>query len=369
MLNNSRILFVMLLMLALVVPAAAQDATEEAMMMDMEAWTCPEGFEGQTLSVFNWATYIAEDTIPNFEEACGVEVEYSIFGGADEALAVIRGGNPGYDIVVPSDFIVAIMAGEELIQPLDHDLIPNLANLTPRFNETNYDPGNVFSVPYQWGTIGIGYSTEAFPDGIESWEDLWTHDGSVAWIEEPRSMLGVGLLMLGYDPNSTDEAELEEAAEYLTENGDNVVAVAADDGQALLERGDVSAAIEYNGDIYQVMFDCECEDFAYVVPAEGAVVWTDAMVIPSDAPNPELAHAFIDYILDPQVGADLSNFTAYGSPNQTAIEMGLIDEVLLNDPGIYPTADIQERLFEVRELPEIEEIVNDLWDEIKIEVG
>ncbi|MEL7234519.1 MAG: spermidine/putrescine ABC transporter substrate-binding protein [Chloroflexota bacterium] len=356
-----RFILVLAVMLALVVPAMAQD--------DMMAWECPEGFEGETLSVFNWATYIADNTIPDFEDACGVSVDYSIFGSADEALAILRGGNPGYDIVVPSDFIVAIMAEEGLIQELDQSMIPNLDNVSPRFETIAYDPGFTFSVPYQWGTIGIGYSTEAFPDGITSWEDLWAHDGNVAWIEESRSMLGIGLLMLGEDPNTTDEDLLEDSAEYLTDNGENVVAIAADDGQALLERGDVDAAVEYNGDIYQVIFDCECEDFAYIVPEEGAVAWTDAMVIPSDAPNAELAHVFIDYILDPQVGADLSNFTAYGSPNQAAIDMGLIDEELLNDPGIYPTAEIEEGLFEVRELPEIEDIVNDLWDEIKIEVG
>jgi spermidine/putrescine transport system substrate-binding protein len=361
MLKRLSLLIVLALMVAAIAPAAAQD--------ESEGWTCPEGFEGQTLSIFNWATYIAEDTIPNFEEACGVTVEYSIFESADQALAVLRQGNPGYDILMPSDYIVAIMAGDGLIQALDHDKIPNLANLTPRFLETSYDPGSVYSVPYQWGTIGIGYSTEAFPDGIDSWEDLWAYEGNVAWIEEPRSMLGIGALMLGYDPNTTDENELEESAEYLIDNGENVVAVAGDDGQALLERGDVDAAIEYNGDIYQVIFDCECDDFAYAVPAEGTVIWTDAMVIPSDAPNPDLAHAFIDYILDPQVGADLSTFTAYGSPNQAAIEAGLIDAALLEDPGIYPTDEILERLFEVKELPEIEDVVNDLWDEIKIEVG
>lgn len=358
------LLFVFVLLLALVVPVAAQDDTTE-----IEPWECPEGFEGQTLNVYNWATYIADNTIPDFEEACDINVEYSIFGSADEALAVIRQGNPGYDVLMPSDYIVSIMAEEELIQPIDHDLVPNLDNIAPRFEDIAYDPGFEFSVPYQWGTIGIGYLTEEFPDGVDSWEDVWNYDGDVAWIEEPRSMLGIGLLMLGYDPNSTDEDELEEAAEYLIDNGENVVAVAADDGQALLERGDVGAAVEYNGDIYQVIYDCECEDFAYSVPNEGAVVWTDAMVIPSDAPNPDLAHAFIDYILHPQVGADLSNFTAFGSPNQAAIDMGLIDEELLSDPGIYPGEEASEGLFEIQELPEIEDLVNDLWDEIKIEIG
>jgi spermidine/putrescine transport system substrate-binding protein len=179
----------------------------------------------------------------------------------------------------------------------------------------------------------------------------------------------LGLNLLGYDPNTLDEDEIEEAAEYLIDNGENVVAIAGDDGQDLLQRGDVDAAVEYNGDIFQIIFDCECEDFAYVIPAEGTVVWTDNMVIPSDAPNPELAMVFMDYILNPQVSADLANFVAYGSPNRASIELGLIDEVLLTDPGIYPDAETQERLFEVQNNQESEEAINDAWEEIKLEVG
>ncbi len=362
--KNLSWIIVFALLAALTVPALAQDDE-----MEMEAWTCPEGFEGETLSVYNWATYIAEDTIPNFEEACGVTVEYTIFESSEQALAILRQGNPGYDVVVPSDYIAAIMFSEELVMELDREMIPNLENLSPGFTELGFDEGNIFSVPYQWGTIGIGYNTEALPDGVESWADVWAYEGDVSWLEDPRSMLGIGLVMLGYDPNTTNTDEIEEAAEYLIDNGDNVVAIAGDDGQALLERGDVDIAVEYNGDIYQVMFDCECDTYAYAVPAEGTVIWTDAMVVPADAPNPELAHAFIDYILDPQVGAELSNFTAYGSPNGAAIEAGLIDPILLEDPGIYPSEETQENLFAIEDLPEIEETVTDSWDEVKIEVG
>lgn len=129
----------------------------------------------------------------------------------------------------------------------------------------------------------------------------------------------------------------------------------------------MDAAIEYNGDIYQVIYDCECEDYAYVIPEEGAVVWTDNMVIPSDAPNAELAMVFMDYILDPQVSADLANYVAYGSPNKVSVAEGLIDEELLNDPGIYPTDFTL--LFPIKDNPDTEELILDMWDEIKLEVG
>jgi spermidine/putrescine transport system substrate-binding protein len=367
--DTMRKFFIWILLAALVVSAApvlAQDA-------DMEAWTCPEGYEGQTLSIFNWSTYIAEDTIPNFEDACGVTVEYSIFESTEEALAVLREGNPGYDIVVPSDFTVAIMAGEGLLQEIDYSFIPNAEYIDPAFRNTSYDPDDLYSIPYQWGTIGIGYNTEAFPDGITSWEDLFTHDGPVSWIQEARSTISISANILGYDPNTTDEDELEEAAEYLIENGSNVITIAGDDGQALLAAGEVDAAVEYSGDVYQVMYDCEgadCEGlFAYVIPSEGTVVWSDNMVVPADAPNAELAFVFMDYLLDPQVSADLANYIAYGSPNRASIENGLIDAVLLEDPGIYPDEETYARLFEVKDLPEVEEVINDLWEEISLSVG
>jgi spermidine/putrescine transport system substrate-binding protein len=368
MLRQLRWMMIVMLLAALALPVVAQDDDTE-MEMDIAEWECPEGYEGQTLSIFNWSTYIAEDTIPVFEEKCGVSVQYSIFESSEEALSVIRQGNPGYDIVVPSDFTAGVMIQEELVQPLVYDLIPNAEYIDPIFRDTAYDPGSEYSIPWQWGTIGIGYSTEAFPDGLTTWEELFAYEGNVSWIEDQRSMLGIGLNMLGYDPNTLDEDEIEEAAEYLIDNGDNVVAIAGDDGQDLLQRGDVDAAVEYNGDIFQIIYDCECDDYAYLIPAEGTVVWTDVMVVPADAPNPELAMVFMDYILDPQVSADLANYVAYGSPNMVSIEMGLIDEELLTDPGIYPDEETQQRLFEIQNNPETESAVNDAWEEIKLEVG
>ena len=357
-----RILLLALIVL-LAMPAAAHDD-------EMEAWSCPEGYEGQTLSIFNWSTYIAEDTVPNFEAACGVSVNYDIYESNEAMLARIRQGNPGYDLVVPSGGTVQRMAEEMLLIPLDLDMIPNVANVIEDFLSPAFDPDNMYSLPYQWGTLGVGYRVEAFPDGIGSWDDIWGFEGNVAWIDDRDSMFGVALSILGYDPNTTDGEEINAARDFLIERGGNVVAVAADDGQVLLERGEVDVAVEYSGDISQILWDCECEDYAYVLPGGVGNVWFDNMAIPVDAPNPELAMVFMDYILDAKVGADLTNYIWYASPNQAAIDSGLIDEEILNDPTVFPPEDQMASLFVIIDKgAEAEQLINDAWDELLIFLG
>jgi len=331
-------------------------------------WTCPEGFAGQTLSVYNWSTYIAEDTIANFEAACDVRVIYDTYPTDDDMLVRLRQGNPGFDIVVPSDVIATLMIEDGLLEPLDKDALPGIANLDDTFLDLAFDPGNTYTVPYQWGTVGIGYRTEDAGE-ITSWAQLFAYGDRVAWLDDVTAMIGVALIMTGHDPNSSVPAELEEAKEFLVENGGNVVYIAEDDGQEMLARGEIDVVVEYSGDVFQVMDECECDDFAYVIPEEGTNFWVDSLAIPKGAPNVALAHVFIDYLLDPQVGADISNYTAYGTPNAVALESGLIDEELASDPGIYPSAETLERLFFATQDPVREALLNDVWDEVRIFVG
>lgn len=340
-------------------PALAQETS----------WTCPEGFEGQQLNVYNWSTYVAENTISDFEALCGVTVVYDTYPTDDDMLARLRQGNPGYDIVVPTGVTMYLMVAEGLVMELDLDRIPNLANVDPAFLNLPFDPDNRYNVPYQWGTVGIGYNTERVEGEVTSWTDLFEHQGPVAWLEDNRAMMGFALRMLGYDPNTSNVSEIAEARSFLIENGGNVVYIAQDDGQELLARGEVDMTIEYSGDIFQIMEECDCDTYAYVIPEEGAEFWVDVLAIPTGARNPDLAHVFIDYILDPQVGADISNYTAFGTPNQAAIEQGLIDAELLEDPAIYPDEETFEKLFISVQDPELEQIYNDAWDEIKIFIG
>lgn len=379
-----RIMWLLVLAVGLLIGTSvlAQDAT------DIEPWACPDdvlNLENKRLNVLNWATYIAEDTIPNFEAVCGVTVTLDFFGSNEELLSRMRAGNPGFDIIVPSDFAVGQMIAEDLLVPLTKENIPNFANLNPALLDRPYDPGNVYSAPYQWGTIGIGYNVNAVKaslgDDVEitSWNQVFEYpQPRVAWLDDPRSILGVGLEMLGYDPNSTDPDEIQEAADFLVEKGrSNVQRLAADDGQELLARGEVDMVIEYSGDIFQVALACE-EDpncttsYDYALPVEGANLWVDNLAIPAGAQNQRLAEAFIDYILHPQVGADISNYTAYASPNQAAIDAGLIDESLLSSPIIYPDDETIARLFTIDAFPddpEVQQYYNDAWDVLKIQIG
>ncbi len=335
----------------------------------LEPWTCPEGFEGQQLSVYNWTTYIAEDTIPNFEELCGVTVTYDTFPTDDDMLAKIRQGNPGYDIVVPSSTVLSLMMAEDLVQPLDMTTIPNFETLDETFVGLPFDPDNTYSVPYQWGTMGIGYNTEAVEGDITSWDDVFSYSGSASWLEDIRGMMGVALLKLGLDPNTSDPDEIQQAKDYLVENGNNVVYINQDDGQEVLVRGEADVVVEYSGDIFQVMDECECDTYSYVIPEDGTLFWVDTLAVPVDAPNVELAKVFIDYLLNPQVAADISNYTAYGTPNRAALDAGLIDPELANDPGIYPSEETMDNLFFVEQDPERAQRYYSAWDEVRIFVG
>jgi spermidine/putrescine transport system substrate-binding protein len=357
-----------------------------AVLAQDTGWTCPEGFEGQTLSFYNWATYVAEDTIPNFEAACGVTVLVTNFGSNEEMLDTLRQENKGYDVIVPSDYTVSIMRSEGLLEPLDKENIPNIANLNPDLLNRDFDPGNEYSVPYQWGTVGVGYNVKAVAavlgEGVEitSWEQVFNYpERRVAWLDDGRILIGTALVYLGFDPNTRNLDELQQAVDFLIEAGQrNVVALAPDNGQELLATGQVDIVIEYNGDIFQVADACAADpeacgtEYVYVIPQEGGNVWIDNMAIPVGAPNKALAEVFINYILDPQVGADISNYTLYASPNQASIDRGLIDPAYLESTAIYPDEEAMAHLFNLTGFGEdfkIEQAYNDAWTDIKIALG
>jgi spermidine/putrescine transport system substrate-binding protein len=337
---------------------------------ELEPWVCPDSVQqmaNKTLNIFNWATYIGENTIPDFEKACDVTVTLDFFDSNESLLTRLRQGNPGYDIVIPSDYAVSSLIEEGLLLPLDHDLIPNLSNIAEDLRTSPYDPESTYAVPYLWGTFGIGYNAAKIEEPVTSWRQFFEYDGPVAWTEDPRVMLSIALVMIGADANSAEPDEIVAAKQYLLDHSDNVVVIAADDGQEWLAKGDVDMVIDYNGDVFQLGLDCDCDDYVYVVPEEGSGISSGFVGIPMDSQNPGLAQVFIDYLLDPQIGADIANFTTYPTPNQAAIDAGLIDPVLLENPGIYPPPEIRENLyFLLLQDPATEQLFNDVWTEIKL---
>jgi len=332
-------------------------------------WTCPSQYAGQSLHVYNWTTYIAEDTISNFERLCDVHVQYDTYASDTDMIAELEQGNPGYDIVVPTDVNVSTMVSEGLLDTLDLANIPNFANVSDQFKNPLYDANNVHTVPYQWGTIGVGYNRTKVGKDITSWNDVFNYTGTVAWIDYPRQMLGIVLKLLGDDPNTSDRDQIKAASQFLIDHSKNLYAIAPDTGQDMLAAGQADIVIEYSGDIFQVISDCKCSDFAYVIPDEGSVLWVDNLAIPKGAPNKALAEVFIDYILNAQVGADVSNFTAYATPNGAAITDGLVEAQYLDNPAIYPSTDVQARLFSNKADPTLDQLYTDAWNTIKAAVG
>jgi spermidine/putrescine transport system substrate-binding protein len=204
---------------------------------------------------------------------------------------------------------------------------------------------------------------------VTTWDQVFNYAGPVVWLDEPRTMLGIALVMLGLDPNTTDPAEIQAAGQYLIDHSANVSEIAADTGQDLLAGGQADIVFEYSGDIFQVIADCQCDTFAYTIPSEGSVIWIDSLAIPVGAHNYRLAHIFIDYILNPQVGADIANFTAYASPNQTAIDENLIESQYLDNPAIYPDAEVQSRLFFIQSNATMEQLFSAEWERVKAAVN
>lgn len=317
---------------------------------DSASWVCPKGFEGQTLRFFNWADYVAEDTISNFEAACGVTVDDVFYSSNRHMLRQMQAATEVYDVVVARDYIVASLIEKGLIQPLDFSRIPNAANLNPAFAERFFDPTGAYSMPYQWGTIGIGYNRTLFEEGaITSWADFFGYTGPVGWIDDYRAMLGIALIMNGYDPNSTDTLGIATAAHWLLEQNKDengylmVKEITATAMRPLIMEGVVDMGIGYGGDMLRMNVDCECEDYGYIIPEEGTNLWMDNLVIPSNSGNVALAHAFIDYIMDAQVGADLTSWVLYATPNLAA--QALLDEATRTNPVIYPDEAILEKSF------------------------
>lgn len=295
------------------------------------------------LNVYNWDTYIDPEILNSFEEEFGVTINYRVFDNDNDLLEELRAGDVDYDVIVPSDFIVAIMRNEGLLAPLDKGAIPNIENLEPTFVSPVFDPANRYCMPYQWGTVGIGYNEQAVGREINSWSDFFDPEfaGRVAMLDDYRTTMGLILLILGYSPNTTNPQQIAEAAEFLKSHADHIGAYTGDDAQDLLDSGEFDMVVEWSGDIFQVME--ENEDIRYVIPSEGSIIWTDNACIPASAGNKRLGEQFINYLLEPEVGAQLSNYVQYGTPNEASLPF--IDAEVLNDPAIYPPESVRERLF------------------------
>ncbi len=354
----SKTLRVALTATAVAVVLAACGKKEEAQQGQQAA---APGEEEKVLHVFNWSDYIAEDTIKNFEEKTGIKVTYDVFDSNDVLETRLLAGNSGFDVVVPSASFLERQIKAGVFQKLDKDQIPNLSNMDPDIMQrvALHDPGNEHSVPYLWGTTGIGYNEAkvkaALGDTpVDSWNLIFDpkqiakiKDCGVSVLDAPDELLKITLAWMGRDPNSQKPEDLAAAEEKLLAIRPFIRKIHSSQYIEDLANGDLCVAVGWSGDILQAR-DRAAEAgqdtvIKYAIPKEGTIVWFDMLAIPADAKHPKNAHAFINYLMDPQVSANNSNFVNYANGNASSLPM--VNDEVKNDPGIYPTPEVKAKLF------------------------
>ena len=299
------------------------------------------GGGGRTLNFYNWDTYIGPTTLDDFNAASGVSVNMSLFATNDELFARLRAGNPGYDVIVPSNEFVTRMSQAQMIQPLDRAKIPNFANLLPEFQDAAFDPGRQYSMPYTWLVLGIGYRKSAMPAGFkpDSWRYLFDSpqfSQKIALLSESADLIRLCAKYLGHSVNGIPDEMISQIEQMLIRQKPHVKAFHEDNGQDMLLARDVDVVLEYNGDIAQIM--SEDDDIDFLVPNEGSLLNSDCLSIPTGAPNPDDAHAFINYLLDAEAGKKITEEILYPTPNAAA--RALMPDSYRDNPVIYPPADL-----------------------------
>ncbi|MEM0988732.1 MAG: spermidine/putrescine ABC transporter substrate-binding protein [Pseudomonadota bacterium] len=294
-----------------------------------------DAFAAGQLNFYNWDTYIGETTLQDFTAATGVNVQYDLFADNDELFAKLKNGNPGYDLIVPTNDYVERMIVANMLEELDHSKVPNISNIDPAFMDPAFDPGRKYSLPYMWGSIGVGYRKSKMDGVPDSWADLYTSDkyaGRIAMLGSGDVIFQMALKLMGKSLNDWSDENIAAAEAMMLAQKKNIAAFAPDNGQDLLLAGEVDIAMEWNGDILQVME--EDDDIGFVIPKEGGLLWEDTLCVPVGAPNPEAAHQMINFLFEAEVGKDLAEYIYYATPNAAA--KALTAEDYRTNPAIFP---------------------------------
>ncbi len=337
----------------------------------------------KSVNVYNWSDYIAEDTNTNFEKATGVTVTYDVFDSNEVLEAKLLAGSSGYDVVVPTLNFLGRQIQAGVFLPLDKAKIPNLANLDPEMMKRieKQDPGNKYAVPYMWGTTGIGYNVDKIKaifgntDITNSWDLVFKpenlaklKDCGVTFLDTPSEVVPIALNYLGEDPNSTDPKVIDKAAALLKTIRPSISQFHSSSYIDAMANGDTCLVVGWSGDVIQARDRAEEAGngvkIAYSIPKEGAPLWFDMLSIPKDAKNVDNAYAYINYLLDPQVMANNSNFISY--PNALPKAKDLMDKQITSDPTIYPPPEVAAKLFTFAIIPpEVDKQYTRLWTDLK----
>jgi spermidine/putrescine transport system substrate-binding protein len=312
--------------------------------------------DSNKLYIYTWAGYTDQDLLDEFTARTGVEAVVNVFSDNESMLAKIQAsGGGGYSIIYPSDYMVEKMINLDLLQKLDHSRLPDLDNLFSRFQDPSYDPGNRHSVPISWGTSGFVYNRDRLQEELQSipkdWDYVWTHKDKLerqfTLVNDVREVMGATLRMLGYSYNETDPEAIKQAYEKLLELKPAIASFDSDSWRPRVLRGSLDMAMCYSSDANEVMK--EDSNLDYVLPASGSSLWTDTLVIPKFAPNTEAAYQWIDFMLQPEITAEIVKRLSFATPNKEAYKM-LPPEIQQNN-ALFPPESALERTETIRPLP------------------
>ena len=338
--------------------------------------------EEPVLNVYNWSDYIAEDTVANFEAKTGIKVNYDVFDSNEVLEAKMLTGNSGYDVVVPTNNFLERQIQAGIYMPLDKAKLPNLKNMDPTIMATLAisDPGNVYAIPYMWGTTGFGYNAKAIAERmadapVTSWDMIFNPevaknfaDCGITMLDAPAEVMSAALHYLGIDPLSEDEADLKKAEDLLMTVRPYIRYFHSSQYISDLANGDVCLSLGWSGDTFiaqsRAVEANNGVEVVYVIPKEGAQIWTDNMAIPKDAPHPDNALKFIDYIMEPEVVAKISDYVFYANGNLASFP--LIDPAVTGDPAVYPPDDVKAKLFAIKShSPAFDRLLTRAWTRVK----
>jgi spermidine/putrescine-binding protein len=316
-----------------------------------------------TLNVLNWGDYIDPDLLRQFEDETGIKVKYTTMTSNEEMLVKLASPDNIYDVCFPSDYIIEKLIADDLLHAIDKNNIPNLSNIDARFLDLSFDPGNIYSVPYMWGTVGILYNTTMVSDPVDSWTILWNekYAGQILMYDSMRDTIGITLKMLGYDINTRNEADILAAQEALIAQKPIVRAYLTDDVKMELINGSAAMGVVYSGDAVYCIG--ENPDLAYDVPMEGSNVWFDNVIIPKTSEHTAEAEAFINFLCDAEVAAQNSDYIGYSTPNAAAL--ALMDPSYVEDPTYNPPQDVLDRCQIFEDLGDFVKVFSDAWTKVK----
>ncbi len=297
----------------------------------------------QKLYVYNVGEYIDREVLSMFEEEFNCKVVYELYDSNETMYQKIKAGGTNYDVAFPSDYMVEKMIKEGLVLPLDYSKIPNFKYIADEYKNLPYDPENLYTVPYFWGTVGILYDKTVVKEPVDSWSILWDKDykKEIFMYDSQRDSLMVALKLLGYSMNSQNIDELEEAKQLLINQRPLVYAYVTDQVIDNMIAGNAALAVVYSGDATYIMD--ENEDMEYVIPKEGSNTWVDSMVIPSTAQNIDLAHEFINFMQRPEIALMNTEYVMYSTPNTETLAMVSGEEWTQND-AYSPSQELLDAL-------------------------